>query len=241
MGFNRNCAAADVPLTYIVSQDTAIADAFDVEGVLSALDEDEAVTRYVDRVCGTGATDAQRAEARALIAQDDASKAEAVDLEKRRLIAEALIAEFPGEAIDRAKFDALPNLETLIASVTIAARKLRHKRYRETGNESDLGAIGDDVIRWRLRMLQPKERAEAKGRLSEQPHGVSQFAHYYNVNRWIVALVLTGADGWQDFAIDKKTNRATEQTIDAIDEDWIIELGDFILEAPTLRRTEKKA
>ena len=165
---------------------------------------------------------------------------DATDAEKTRLILDRFFADFPDCVVDRSRFEALPSVEALIETCEATARKLRHKQYRETGDESKLGFVAPDVIRWRLRMLQPRERAEAKGRLSEQPSNVSTFAHYYAVNRWIVSTVLAGADGWNVFAVDKKTGRATDATIDAIDEDWIIEIGDFVLEVPTLRRHEKK-
>jgi hypothetical protein len=241
MGFNRIAAAADVSFPYICSQDTAILrQAFDADAAIAALDEGEAVRQYVARVGGPAASAEQRAELAKLIAEDEGTRAAALDAERTRLILNAFFADFPTCGVDRAKFEALP-VDALIESCESSARKLRHTAYRESGDESRLGTIADDVIRWRLRMLQPRERAEAKGRLSEQPSGVSTFAHYYAVNRWIVATVLVGADGWRDFATDKKTGRASDATIDAIDEDWIIEIGDFVLDVPNLRKPEKKA
>lgn len=242
MGFNRLTAAADVAFSFICSQDTAILhDAFDAQAAIAELSEDEAFKRYIEAVCGKDGTAEQVAELKKLIGQDDATREAAINVEKIRLILDRFFNEFSECRVDRSRFESLASVEAVIESCVASARKLRHKQYRETGDETKLGTIGADAIRWRLRMLQPRERAEAKGRLSEQPAGVSQFVHYYSVNRWIVSLVLTGAEGWPAFVADKKTGRATEATIDAIDEDWIIEIGDFILEVPTLRKHEKKA
>lgn len=242
MGFPRLTPAADVAFPYICSQDTAVLrDVFDDDAAIASLDVDAAIARYVDDVCGKDATAEQRADALRLATEDQGTRDAAIAAEKIRLILDAFYRQRPDCKVERARFEALADLDAVIGSVRSTVRKLAHRAYRESGDENELGPIGDDVIRWRLRMLQPRERAEAKGRISEQPAGVPQYVHFYNVNRWIVSLVLIGADGWPEFATDKKTGLASQATIDAIDEDWIIELGDFCLEVPSLRKAEKKA
>jgi hypothetical protein len=251
VGFNRETPAADVVFSYVVSQDTGIRVGFDPGAVAASVTEEAALADYMSRK-GWGAKLATSpaeaaeidAEARRILAADPVLRGGIVEKARIGAVLDALYAEYgPSVRVARNALEGLGSLDAVVRQSLHLARSVKHRKYRETGEESELGLApkDDSVIRFRLHNLTPAERAEAKGRLRETDPEVSSFRHLYDVNAWILRRTLVGAVGWGGFQADPTDKHVSEKSLASLDEEWVIELGDFVLELAELRRQEKKA
>jgi len=248
MGFNRLTPGADSTFSYIVSQDTALASPFDAKAVADAVEGDEALTAYVaskvaERGLKHGSADALEvsAQALAILEADPVIRLGIVEKAQAGKVLDALYALYGAEVrIPRVQLEGLP-LPALLRQAEAVAKSIRHRKYREAGEESELVFYaGVDAIRFRLHNLTPAERSEAKGRLREGEPQFSEMRNLYNVNVWILRRTMVAALGWPEFQVDPADKHISDKCLATIDEDWIIELGAFVLELAELRKAEKK-
>jgi hypothetical protein len=228
MGFGRYHADASVTLTYICSLDTAI------PAVL-----------YPE--CP------EPPEAPPPDDQGRAPSLTGADLERwqkeaRAATLGAYLADFyatgPGASATPEEREFLAQLSEPSAVTLFCQRRTRRERHREyckTGAETHLGELGPDVIRFKLNPLTAPDRATAIGHARETADGLTDYARKYKVARFVLERTLIGAEGWPEFKADKQTRKIAPATFDVFDPDWVIEVGYFILELPSLTEREKKA
>lgn len=248
MGFSRHLADATITRLFISAQDTAIlAEVFDVDAVLDAIEPDAAIRDEQLRQLPETATDAEKQRATSRAPADENQRQQLLAAASARVVIDAFFTAFGDGAAKRVQRTALEKvaaaggLPALVGTCKAQVRAIKHAEYRLSGDEAKLGTIAADVIRWRLRALTAPQEAKAKGRLTEAPaEGVSEFEHYYQVNRWVMSQTLTGAEGWSAFAASKK-GLVTDECLDLLPPDWVIEIGSFVLEMPDLQPLEKKA
>lgn len=156
----------------------------------------------------------------------------------------AFLATDAGQSLPPEQAEFLSELETAEGLTVFCQRRARrqaHKAYRESGDEKALGELGADVIRWKLHNLPAPKRATVKGLLSQGNPNLTDYDNKYQACRFILRHTLIGAQGWDGFALDKATGHVSEKCLDAIDDEWVIEMGNFVFDLPELRKDEKKA
>lgn len=146
----------------------------------------------------------------------------------------ALTAQIAGKFINESSVSPLD----LTVELEKACRMLAHSEYRESGNELVLGDLDSSVMRWHLCTLRGPEVAQVKGMLEDS--SVPPYTATYKAYRYALSRVLVGCEGWDNYANDKK-GRVSEETLDSIPDDWVIDIGAFVLKYPELKQSEKKA
>lgn len=126
----------------------------------------------------------------------------------------------------------------LLETLEHAYRGKCHAKYAETGDESHLGVITDDVFRWKLHSLPAKYRATVKGMMLE---GLgTEIEKQYDVGRYILSKTLVGCAGWHAYA-NGANGHVSEETLDMIEDEFVTDIGHFVYRLGTLRAPEKKA
>lgn len=257
MGMPRKNPSAAARIRYIVSADTSIRSRFDAGALLRRLQaeqlSDNGCADRALQAAAQAAFEAQKGKGRKLSVQAFRKAIEAdperVAAALRTQLAQRLIAEFvagysqaetdlSAKDLERIPFDKLPE------ALQAMARATDHKRYVEDAETDYLNLNPDDPpLVFVLRGLDPEERAEIKGAQAEPDPGVSKFKHFYNVARQILSLCWIGVEsGWPaDWPAPVFAPAASDDMISRIHEDWILELGNFVLGYAELRKSEKKA
>ena len=231
MGFGRFHADATVVFTYVCSLDTALP--------ASTVPE-----------CADFPPPAPPAATVAEQAPEggELPDAEAVAKSAKAAHLAAYLADFyatpAGGSVDAEERGFLATLSEPTALTLFCQRRAKrwaHREYCRTGDESLIGPLGADVIRFRLNPLTAPDRATAIGFARETADGLTDYARKYRIARFVLERTLIGADGWPEFRADKQTKRIDARTFDVFDPEWVIEIGYFVLDLPSFTEREKKA